>query len=160
MTRSIVGVAAVLAGLSGCASPARYVEQHADSGVVAIPAKSNAWPSYNLNAATALIEKHVGTNYEILEEREVVTGQTTQNNQEVNGNQSIGQTTTRDVTEYRIAYRRKAAPMTGGLQPVGGTQPVRPLPGSPPAVRPAGGMVPSAAPGGAVVPAGGVPLTR
>ena len=153
MTRVMFGVAAVLAGLSGCASPARYVETQSDSGVVAIPANTNAWPSYNLNAARALIEKHVGPNYEIVEEREVATGQQVLNNQQVNGNQSIGQTTTQDLTEWRIAYRKKAGPTTG-ITPAGGMQPIR-LPGSDPAVRPAGGIVPSAAPNGGVIPAGG-----
>jgi hypothetical protein len=159
MTRAIVGVVAILAGLSGCASPARYVEQNSDSGIVAIPAKTNAWPNYNLSAARELIEKHVGPNYEIVEEREVATGQQVLNNNQVNGNQSVGQTTTQNLTEWRIAYRKKAGPMGGGLQPVGGIQPMRPLPGSGPAVQPAGGIVPSMGPGaplGGVVPAGGL----
>ena len=61
-------LAAVVAGLSGCASPARYVETQGDTGVVAIPSNSDVWPNYNRKAAMALIEKHVGPNYEIVEE--------------------------------------------------------------------------------------------
>ena len=37
----ILTLAAVVAGLSGCASPARFVEQGPDHGVVAIPANTN-----------------------------------------------------------------------------------------------------------------------
>jgi hypothetical protein len=157
MTRVTFGVLAVLAGLSGCASPAKYVSKDSQtaSGVVAIPANTDTWPTYNRRAALALIEKHVGPNFEIIEEREVATGQRTTNNQQVNGNQAFGETTTQDVTEWRIAYRKKSGPPTG-ITPVGGMQPVR-LPGGAGAVQPAGGLVPSMAPGAGVIPAGGVP---
>ena len=155
MTRVIVGVAAILAGLSGCASPAKLVSQDplSGSGVVAIPENTDVWPTHNRRAAMALIEKYAGPNYEIVSEGRVATGQQVLNSQQVNGNQSIGQTTTQDLTEWHITYRKKAGPTTG-LTPAGGMQPIR-LPGGGTPVQPAGGIVPSMAPGGGVINAGG-----
>lgn len=119
------GVSAVLLALAlagGCASPAKYVEKRGDAGVVAIPANTDTWPNHNRTAALALIQKHVGANFEILEEREVVVGQATSNNQQVNTEQTVNRelpfilpaekqtttstTTQRDLTEWRIVYRR------------------------------------------------------
>jgi hypothetical protein len=151
--------------LTGCAS-ARYVERHSDSGVVAIPENSNHWPTYYRQAALDLIEKHVGPHYEILEEREVVVGQQTNNNQQVGPDFLSGFSTTRDLTEWRIAYRRAAAPGVGGAYgnrfgtalPVSGTpntnvqspsgaNPVQPAVGlSRPGTNPSSGVIPSVAP--------------
>ena len=86
----------------------------------------------------ALIRKHVGPNFEIVEEREVATGKTTVNNEQVNNDkafnkQTINNTmTTQDVNEWRITYRKKAGPapiindgnvrgLPNGRGPVGGT---------------------------------------
>src|SRR5690606_31215537 len=125
---------------------ARYVEKQGDAGVIAIPNNTDHWPSHHRREAIALIQKHVGPDYEILEEREVVTGQATQNNQQVNTEQTAnrrnpnlpgekqtvtGTVTQSDITEWRIAYRRKARPepfisdinfqgATIGLTPAGG----------------------------------------
>ena len=161
-----VGVCALLLGLTvagGCASPARYIEKTGDAGVVAIPANTNAWPSYNRREAIGLIQKHVGVHYEIVDEREVVTGQTTTNNQQVNTEQTVNRslpflpaekqtitntTTSHDIKEWRIWYRRVAGPEpfigdinTTGLAPAGGAP--RTLGGPPagtvPSVLPAGG---------------------
>jgi hypothetical protein len=143
----------VMTGLSGCAT-ARYVERHADGGVVAIPENSNHWPTYYRQSALDLITQHVGPHYEILEEREVVVGQQTNNNQQMGPDFLAGITTTRELTEWRIAYRRAASPY---YPPATGSPQSRN--GSPAAAgsRPAGG---STLPGGAplVQPAGGVPM--
>jgi hypothetical protein len=162
MNRVFLGVAAVAAGLAGCASPARYVERGPDSGVVAIPANTNDWPSYNRRAAIAKIEEHLGANYEILEEREVPVGQATFNNQQPAGDGTWNATTTLDMREWHIAYRRKAGPTTyaGPVPPVSPTPPgmVRPAGlsgGAGNGVRPAGGAMPAGGPG--VTNAGGVP---
>lgn len=69
----LVIVAATAAG--GCASPARYVERKADSGIVAVLAHSD-----DRGEALKLIEKHVGPNYEIIDERTVPTGRTARTN--------------------------------------------------------------------------------
>ncbi len=174
MQRLMLASLFILAVTSGgCATPARYIERQPDSGVIAIPTNTNAWPSYNRNDAFALIQKHVGSDYEIVEEREVATGQTTHQNQLVDqqpgfnpGNplfasqrQTVQQsTTTQDVTEWRIAYRKRSQPLTGGSQllqhqtqyPSGaviGTQPAGGIaPGVGP-VTPAVGFAPVGRPG-------------
>jgi hypothetical protein len=180
MNRVLLGVAALVAGLSGCASPARYVERTGDSGVVAIPANTDSFPSYNRSEAMALIHKHVGSSFEIVEEREVATGKRTLNDQQVNNEQTWNTsnpllpaskqsvqntTTTQDVTEWRIAYRKKA-PMSIGTGPVGSS--VTPAGGiqsrsgtGTSSVQHAGGIVPPVGPtsgdvaAGPVAPAGG-----
>jgi hypothetical protein len=139
-----------ITGVSGCAT-ARYVERQADSGVVAIPENSNHWPTYYRQAALDLITQHVGPHYEILEEREVVVGQQTNNNQQVGPDFLAGITTTRELTEWRIAYRRAASPHYPAL---GSHNGVSPTTGS----RPSGTGMPQ--PGAnPVQPAGGVPVT-
>ena len=144
MKRILVVVAATaVASLSGCAS-ARYVEKNGDSGIIAIPTNADFWPIKHRTEAVALIEKHVGPNYEIVEEKEVVTGVTTNHNQQIKREptynsevpffeaekQTITNTTSSsDRTEWRIAYRRRAAPVqtqyapTTGVQPAGGVVP-------------------------------------
>ena len=127
-----------------------------DSGVVAIPANTDAWPNYNRTEAMDLIRKHVGSNFEIVEEREVPTGKTTVNNQQVNNDQNFNRqtvnntTTTQDVLEWRIAYRKKPTTHTGngmnggqlgGAIPAGGAQPV----GA--AIQPVGGPLAPIGPG-------------
>ncbi len=157
------GIALVLAGFAalagGCATPARYVEKSADSGIIAIPTNQGIFGGYNEREATKLIQQHVGSDYEIVDAREVVTGQTTLNNQQMDGQQTANRrnpnqpgfqqnamntTTTQDTTEWRIWYRRKASlgrpgqPVSGVMQ-TGGVQ------------RPLGqNVVPSVLPGGGV----------
>lgn len=151
MRRAGAFVALLAAALaSGCGSSAKYIEKRGDAGVVAIPNNTDAWPSYNRRAALALVEKHVGVNYEILEEREVVVGQSTHNNQQTNVEQTVNReifflpaekqtttttTTQRDITEWRIVYRRKDAPAGTAVTPAGGNIPA----GVVPSVLPAGG---------------------
>jgi hypothetical protein len=152
----------VSAFCGGCGSSAKYIEKRGDTGVVAIPANTDVWPSYNRRAALELIQKHVGVNYEILEEREVVTGQSTTNNQQTNIEQTVNReifflpaekqtttttTTSRDLTEWRIVYRRvPTLPASGPpLLPIGGAVPAA---GQAPA-----GVVPSVQPAAATTPA-------
>ena len=140
MNRLVLGVAAIVAGLSGCASPARYVERSGETGVIAIPANTDSFPSYNRSEAMALIQKHIGSNFEIVEEREVATGKRTLNDQQVNNEQTWNTsnpllpankqtvqntTTTQDMTEWRIAYRRKTT-QSRRSQPKGPTPAVDP----------------------------------
>jgi len=174
MKRLVMGVAALLAALSGCASPARYVERTGDTGVVAIPANTDSFPSYNRSEAMALIHKHVGGNFEIMEEREVATGKKTFNDQHVNNEQTWNTsnpllpankqsvqntTTTQDVTEWRIAYRKKTPASIGSglvgspVTPAGGVQSRGPVGAGPSNVQPAGGIIPSVGPVSTVVPA-------
>jgi hypothetical protein len=184
MSRLILGLAAMIAGLAGCASPARYVEKTGDSGVVAIPANTNVWPTYYSTEAMAKIRAHVGPNFEIYHEVEVPTGKSTVNNERINtdkmsNSQSINNTSmTQDVMEYRIYYRKKA--MTGpivndgmsrglptnhvpvggvqtgiSMQPAGGMQPAGSLSPTNTGLQSAGGPLSPGGAGSNVVPAVG-----
>jgi hypothetical protein len=143
MKRGIVFAVLGLAALAGgCGTPARYVQKNADGGVVAIPANTNSWPGYNRREAEALIVKHVGPNFEIVEERQVVTGQRTTNEQRTDVEKTqnkrnpnlpgerqttTGSVTTSDITEYQLVYRKVPGPVPaqpyGPISPAGGTQP-------------------------------------
>ncbi len=168
MKRVVLGVAVLVAGVSGCASPAKDVsfDPATGSGVVSIPANTDVWPTYNRSQAISLIQSRLGPNFEIVEEREVVTGQTTSNNRQINTEQTVNSqipvlpaekqtitdtSTTRDVTEYRIAYRKRSTPATPG----GDVVQTQYQSGSG-GVQQAGGLVPSVAPGPIVRPAGGL----
>ena len=166
MSRFLAVAAAVVAGLSGCASPARFIEQRPDSGVVAIPANTNTWPYYYQREAQALIEKHVGPDFEIVHQEAVPVGTLTSSNQQVKREQNgfinpltgpvekdtiTNTTSTHDITEWRITYRRKAGAVgtATGAVPAGGTTRTQYQSG----VQPAGGVVPNA--GAAVKPVSG-----
>lgn len=150
---SLLLVAALSAG-GGCASSAKYIEKRPDSGVVAAPDDSDAWPNHNKSNLLKLIEQHVGPNYEIVDQRTVRTGRQTHSslpdtNETLNprrpgspGYQSSTHATSLpDASEYRITYRRKSGPQVGdvgtggasGLVPAGGiaqppTQPAGAVP--------------------------------
>ena len=152
MVRSILLAAVAAVGLTGCAGGgARYVAKQADGGVVAIPADTDAWPTHYRKKAEELMARHVGPDFEVVSEGEVVTGQSTNHDQKVQRDKTFNTTnpflpaekdtintttTTRDITEYHITYRRRsAAPMGGAaVAPAGGP------------VTPAGGLAPSVGP--------------
>ena len=141
-----LGLMGFFALAGGCASPAHYVEKKPDSGIVSIPANNGLFADYYRKEALDLIQKHVGPNYEIIEVRKVVTGQSTTNNQQVNTEaipnkrnpnqpgerQTItNDTTQRDITEVYIWYRQKSVPLgsnqpygaPGGVMQTGGVRP-------------------------------------
>jgi hypothetical protein len=171
MKRLLVLAAALTAATgSGCAN-ARYVQKATDEGVVAIPSNTDSWPEYYRTKALGLITAHVGPDYEIVREDEVVTGHTTVNQQDTkreatfNGSipflpaeKQMTTTTTTQVPqkEWQIHYRKRAASATAAWPRAGA--------GQPPVTQPAGGVVPAAAtqpaaaPGAGVVPAGGLPM--
>lgn len=122
------GMAVALIGLcaiaGGCAS-ARYVNQNADGGTVAISSNRGIFAEQNRQKAKELIANHVGPNYEIIDEHEVVTGQSTTNNQQTNTDFvpnkrnpnlpserqfTTGSTVQQNITEWHITYRRMPAP--------------------------------------------------
>jgi hypothetical protein len=163
-----VAVAGFVALAGGCASPARYVEQQRDSGVVAIPTNQGIFGKYNEREAMKLIQEHVGPNYEIVNRGEVVVGQSTTNNQQVNTEQvanrrnpnlpnerqvATSTTTTQDLKEYRIAYRRKAV-MGRPDQPFGGAPPSGVMQTGATQPQGSGGLAPGVMP--SVLPGGGV----
>ncbi len=153
----------VLAAAGGCGSPAQFVEKRTDSGTVSISDNTNYWPNYNRREALALIQQHVGPNYEIIDERKVVTGQSTRNEQQTNTEMTqnrrnpnlpgerqttTGSVTTQDLTQWQITYRK--LPAVGdypapGVTPAGGAiRTGRPGAGVVPSVLPAGGPQPRA----------------
>lgn len=106
----------------GCAH-ARLVEKHADgSGVVAIPANTNSWPTRHRRRAEELIAQQCPSGYVIEREQEVVVGTVTHTNTTTDRTgapllaalrilpvtEDVHQTSTQtDVTEWRIWFRPK-----------------------------------------------------
>ena len=123
--RHTILVAVLLA--AGCAGPARYVSKQGAEGVVAVPDDTNRWPHYYHNQAVELIKKHIGPDYEIVKEEQVVTGQVTHNDQNVEREEHPNilpwkstetervqnTATTTDITEWRITYRKRTGPSIG-----------------------------------------------
>ncbi len=106
-TKRLIAICAVgIVGLlSGCVS-ARYVERNPDSGIVAVADNTNQWPSYNRDKAMELIRNHVGPDFEIVKEEEVVTGKVTRNDQPVS-QVPVWNPIVEDVTAWFIHYRRR-----------------------------------------------------
>lgn len=173
MTRVALAVGvAVVAGLSGCASPAKLVSKDMQNGVgvVAIPDNTDVWPTYYKRSAMALIAKEVGPGAELVDVQRVVVGQRTNNNQQIQNEQTFNRsnpflpadkqtvqntTTTTDVTEYHLVFRFRPG---SGAMPQGAVQQTQYRPGTQGGpVRPAGGIVPQTNP--AIVPANGSPTT-
>ncbi|MCU0706466.1 MAG: hypothetical protein MUF18_21125 [Fimbriiglobus sp.] len=129
--------AALVAAVVGCAN-ARHIHKDANGGVIAMPADTAA----NRKKAEKLMLEHVGPGYQVVEEKEVVTGQVTTNHSDTQNelgvhsaipilpaNKQITTTTTstKDVTEWHIIYRRGGTP----------SQATAPLPSEP--IRQTGG---------------------
>lgn len=131
----------------GCAN-ARYIQKDANGGVIAMSGNSEA----NRAKAMKLIQEHVGSGYQIVEEREVVTGQSTTNHADTQKEltthsqipflpaekqTTVTTTTHRDITEWQIVYRRggvpppstplvNGVPVTNPVQPAGAQVPAQP----------------------------------
>jgi hypothetical protein len=166
MTRVFLGVAALVASLSGCASQAKLVSRdiQTGTGVVSIPENTDSWPFYYRRSAMEMIAKDVGPNPEryIINEERVKVGQqvNTSNNQQMNSNQAGNRqsitgnatSTTSDVYEYRITYQKRPLPpgTPASTLGVGSAQQTQYLQGAgtPGGLQPAGGIVPNVGPGG------------
>ncbi len=124
LSAGLLGLAAV-----GCAN-ARYIQKDVNGGVIAMPADSRS----NRKKADELMREHVGPGYVVVEEKEVVTGQETTNHSDTQNELGLHSTvpvlpankqitttttTTRDLTEWHIVYRR------GGLPPAVADSPVQ-----------------------------------
>lgn len=117
-------VAGLVAGLTGCASSARFVEHNAAGGTVAVPDAAHR------DDALSLIEHQVGRDYLIVEEREVPTGEVVTRLTQEQGTGNVfarafawmtgqkqtqsSETTTVRPTEYQITYQKVVMP---GQQP-------------------------------------------
>jgi hypothetical protein len=123
--RLLVPAALVLAAVTGCGSTARLVHSTPDGGVVAIPSNSNYWPLRYRDEAEKLMAQRCPNGYEIVEEKEVVTGKTATTNENVdrrtpttNSRGTTERTTTStthsvsDKTEYRITFRSRESKPT------------------------------------------------
>lgn len=143
MKRLLLLAAAVMAAASTGCTNARYVQKTSEEGVVAISDRSDVWPSYNYTNARKLIAEHVGTDYEIVEEREVNTGTATTTAQNKTNEATFNSeipflpaekqttmttTTARSLTELHIHYRKKmpgtAVSPQATIQQTGGTSAV------------------------------------
>jgi hypothetical protein len=114
--------------LSGCAN-ARYLQVDQNTGVVAMPANTNCWPTYYRDHAEALIRQQCPGGYEVVHEEESVVGQVAHTHTDsetrppptVNLGGVVGvavplgnteertreTTNFENVTEWRIYYRAK-----------------------------------------------------
>ena len=151
----LVFVAVMCWGGVGC-SHARYVHRGSDEGVVAIPNRSNEWPTYNQDKATRLIVEHVGSDYDVVEEWSERTGQRVLHDQSSSRQAQYSpempflpaekvttQTTSTmsDLTEWRIRYRKRL-PGGGGITQVGAAAP---FPAQNP-IQPASQIIPAPTP--------------
>lgn len=117
---------AVLAGLAGCASPARFVERTPTGGTVAVPDYDHR------DEGIALIKREIGPNYAIVDEKEEVIGTDTKTIAEsgtgsiftriaawFNGTKQVAksETKTEQEKEFRITYVRTPPPGAEPLRP-------------------------------------------
>jgi hypothetical protein len=153
----LVVVAGLASGSFGCAT-AHYVSKQPDGGVVAIPANTNMWPFKYRDEADALIRRHVGPDFEIVGEQQVVTGTRVTNSEQTQKDlvynkkrpdqpagevdTKTGTTTASNTTEWQITYRRRYNPAAAAG------------PGVVPSVLPSGGTVPAQPAAGVVPPVG------
>ncbi len=119
--RLAISIGFAVTMIEGCSS-ARVVSQQESSGVIAIPANTDMWPFRYRSKAEALLAQQCPEGYVIELEEEYVTGQSTnvQEDRREDEHQiskrasfTVGSTstntTTTDVKEWRIHYRKKEA---------------------------------------------------
>jgi hypothetical protein len=128
MSRAAVGAfVLVVAGLSGCATPARVIYQDSTKVVVAVPDNTNAWPHYYQDSAKELAGAYVQNPVLSTQERVKVGEQvaTRSDSTQKNGSQrSFGDViTSTDLTavtdryEYHIEFRSARPAMIGSTPP-------------------------------------------
>jgi hypothetical protein len=98
--------AVVVVLAAGCQSP-RVVQRTPDEGVIALPANSDGFPNYFQSAARTLIKDHVGTEYEIVEEKEVTTEYATTNTVAREGASPLSLVKRETVTNTTVATPKK-----------------------------------------------------
>jgi hypothetical protein len=124
MSRTVVGVLFVaVAGLSGCASPARVIDHEANRVVVAVPDNTNAWPFYYEDAAKEAAAAHIAdpvlTSSHRVKVGEQTTTATDTTRKELGKERSFGDivtststTATADRYEYHLEFR-SGSPVRG-----------------------------------------------
>jgi hypothetical protein len=114
----------------GC-SHARLVQVNQDDAVVAIPNKTNSWPTYNRKSAEELMQQQFPEGYVIDHEGEVAIGQHTTENVQGN-NHSVASvvfglanetrtTESHNYYEWQIHFHRKGAAPAPAPPPSGTT---------------------------------------
>jgi hypothetical protein len=173
MSRAGVGAFALLvAGLSGCATPARVIYQDSTKVVIAVPDNSNAWPYYYQDAAKELAGAYVHDPVLSLQERVKVGQQATSTSdathREAGGQRSFGDVVlTTDVTnltdryEYHLEFRSNRPATIGNSPPTPATPAATLAPkgvteGTDPSKPPLPPILPVTAP---TSPAGNMPST-
>ena len=129
MGRRFVSLLVLLVGvasLTGCAQ-ARFVQVNPNDGIVAIPSNSNSWPDYYRDQAEKLMREKCPKGYDIVLEREEVTGQVAHTNShtETSGPPTVGfgglsvavgngEERTHETTEYsNVTEWRNLLPVEG-----------------------------------------------
>ena len=147
MSRSTyVGIVLVAAcGLSGCAAPARVIQQDAVSVVVAVPDNTNTWPYYYRDEATKTAKEYLPDAYLDSTSR-VKVGASVTNAQNVdrrdiggeNNKPRVGEvvsstntTTVSDNYEYHLMFRTRGLTRGQGYLPMGPGGAAPPVPGGP-----------------------------
>jgi hypothetical protein len=113
----------VVAGLSGCATPVKVIQQDANSVTVAIPDNTNSWPFYYRDEATkAATQTLADVDPVPISTKRVKVGTTTTNtldtaHHDIGGGENkppIGDvttsrstTSTSDAYEYRLVFQKK-----------------------------------------------------
>jgi hypothetical protein len=133
MSRAAVGAFVLLvAGLSGCAAPARVIYQDSTKVVVAVPDNTNAWPRYYQDAAKELAGAYVHDPVLSTQERvkvgEQVATRSDSTQKNAGGQRSFGDViTTTDLTavtdryEYHLEFRSNRPAMIGSTPPTTAT---------------------------------------
>lgn len=142
---TVFGVAfAMVAGLSGCASPARIVHQEANSVTIAIPENTNVWPTYYRDearkmAATA-IPNPINNGGQEVKVGETVTNSQNTDRRDIGGQNnkpklgelttSTNSTTVQNKTEYHMTFVSGSGSSTNNTAPpIPGAGPIAPVSG-------------------------------
>jgi hypothetical protein len=126
---AVLGLVVLVAGLSGCATPARVIRQDPASVVVAVPDNTNVWPFYYQDEARQLAGGYVKDPVLISSQRvkvgEQVTSATDTTRREVNGRSfgdvvtSASTTSVSDKYEYHLEFR-SSSPLRGPVTTTSG----------------------------------------
>lgn len=112
MSRAAIGAFVfVVAGLAGCASPARVIRQDPQSVVVAIPDNTNVWPFFYQDEAKVLASGYI-PNPVLASSHRVKVGERVTNSTDA-GPVSISTTLASDEYEYQLEFRAPGAPPAG-----------------------------------------------
>lgn len=145
MSRTTLGLfILVVAGLSGCASPARVIRQDSASVVVAIPDNTNTWPFYYRDEAERAAGDYIHDPVLVTSSRVKVGEQltNTQDSSRRDGGEVMSSkniTSVSDRYEYHLEFRSRGPITVTTSDPLGGPPKTATNPGWTP-VTPAGGV--------------------